>query len=76
MRRSTIGLFASLSVCTLASCDLAPVYEPPHFILPDSYQGSGPFGVARPDEALSPRGEWWTLLGDPQLNQLDRKSVV
>lgn len=71
MRRSAIGLLAFLSVSTLASCDLAPVYEPPHFILPDSYQGSGPFGVARPDEALSPRGDWWTLLGDPQLNQLE-----
>jgi multidrug efflux system outer membrane protein len=71
MRRSAIGLLAFLSVSTLASCDLAPVYEPPHFILPDSYQGSGPFGVARPDEALSPRGEWWTLLGDAQLNQLE-----
>ena len=71
MRRYATGLLAFLSVSTLASCDLAPVYEPPHFILPDSYQGSGPFGVARPDEALSPRGDWWTLLGDPQLNQLE-----
>jgi outer membrane protein, multidrug efflux system len=64
-------MFLSLGVSLLAGCDLAPVYDPPHFILPDSYQGSGPFRVANPDEALSPRADWWTLFGDEQLNQLE-----
>jgi outer membrane protein, multidrug efflux system len=71
MKRRATALIASLGVCLLSGCDLAPVYEPPHFILPESYQGSGPFGVAHPDEALSPRGDWWTLFGDEQLNQLE-----
>jgi multidrug efflux system outer membrane protein len=70
MRRYAIALVALLGV-GLSGCDLAPVYEPPHFILPESYQGSGPFGVAHPDEALSARGDWWTLFGDEQLNQLE-----
>jgi len=64
-------MFLSLGFSLLAGCDLAPVYDPPHFILPDSYQGSGPFRVANPDEALSPRADWWTLFGDAQLNQLE-----
>ena len=55
----------------LAGCDLAPVYDPPHTLLPESYQGSGAFRVARPEEALSPRGDWWTLFGDEELNQLE-----
>jgi outer membrane protein, multidrug efflux system len=57
----------------LGGCDLAPVYDPPHYLLPESYQGSDPFGVAHPDEVLSPRGDWWTLLGDAQLNELEEQ---
>jgi multidrug efflux system outer membrane protein len=71
MKRYAAALVASLGVGLLAGCDLAPVYEPPHFILPESYHGSGPFRVANPDEALSPRGDWWTLFGDTQLNELE-----
>jgi NodT family efflux transporter outer membrane factor (OMF) lipoprotein len=62
---------AAIGITLLSGCELAPVYEPPQFILPPSYQGSAPFGVANPDEALSPRGDWWTLFGDKQLNQLE-----
>jgi outer membrane protein, multidrug efflux system len=57
----------------LAGCNLAPTYDPPHTLLPDSYQGSGAFRVAQPEEALSPRGDWWTLFGDEQLNQLEEQ---
>jgi outer membrane protein, multidrug efflux system len=57
----------------LAGCNLAPVYDPPHYLLPDSYQGSGAFRVAQPEQALSPRGDWWTLFGDEQLNQLEEQ---
>src|SRR5580704_19705595 len=57
----------------LAGCNLAPVYDPPHTLLPDSYQGSGAFRVAQPEEALSPRGDWWTLFGDEQLNRLEEQ---
>src|SRR6202167_400744 len=64
---------ASLAVAVLAGCDLAPVYDPPHYVLPASYQGSEPFEVAQPQEALLPRGDWWTLLGDEQLNQLEEQ---
>ena len=71
MKRHATALVASLGVVLLSGCELAPVYDPPHFILPASYQGSGPFRVAHPDEALSPRGDWWTLFGDEQLNQLE-----
>jgi NodT family efflux transporter outer membrane factor (OMF) lipoprotein len=67
------ALIASLGAGLLSGCDLAPVYDPPHFLLPDSYQGSGLFRVAHPDDALSPRGDWWTLLGDAQLNQLEEQ---
>ena len=57
----------------LSGCDLAPVYDPPHYLLSDSYQGSGPFRVAQPQDALSSRGDWWTLFGDEQLNRLEEQ---
>src|SRR3982074_211709 len=62
---------AALGVGLLSALHLAPVYNPPRFILPASYQGSAPFTVAHPDKELSPRGDWWTLFGDEQLNQLE-----
>jgi outer membrane protein, multidrug efflux system len=57
----------------LPGCNLAPAYDPPHYLLPDSYQGSGAFRVAQPQEALSPRGDWWALFGDEQLNRLEEQ---
>jgi multidrug efflux system outer membrane protein len=56
----------------LCSCDLAPEYKPPQYVLPASYQGSGPFRVARPLDALS-RGNWWERFDDPTLNQLEQQ---
>ncbi|WP_428374513.1 efflux transporter outer membrane subunit [Lichenicoccus sp.] len=61
---------AALTCCDLAGCDLAPAYRPPHPILPASYQGSGPFTVARPLDQL-PRGPWWQAFGDPVLDTLE-----
>ena len=68
MKRRATALLAAFGVGLLSGCNLAPVYDPPHFILPQSYQGSAPFTVAHPDEALSPRGEsassgWATVKG-------------
>ena len=62
---------AALSAVLLSGCDLAPVYDPPHLLLPDSYQGTSPFQVAHPEAELSSRGDWWVLVGDPELNKLE-----
>jgi NodT family efflux transporter outer membrane factor (OMF) lipoprotein len=71
MRLRAFGRVMLLGGLALSGCDLAPVYTPPKFILPESYQGSGPFQVARPDTVLTPDGDWWTLFGDPELNTLE-----
>jgi multidrug efflux system outer membrane protein len=73
MRPYRAALITWLGAAVLSGCDLAPVYDPPHYVLPESYQGSGPFTVANPDDALSPRGDWWTTLGDAQLNELEEQ---
>ena len=62
---------AALNILFVSGCDLAPVYDPPHLLLPDSYQGTGPFQVAHPEAELSSRGNWWALFGDAQLDRLE-----
>ena len=65
---------AALAVAALLSgCNLAPVYQPPHYRVPESYQGSTVFRVAEPEGGLSSRGDWWTLFGDAQLNRLEEQ---
>ncbi len=58
----------------LCGCDLAPLYDPPHYVLPADWRGQGPFKTATPRDAL-PRGPWWELFGDPLLNQLEQQLV-
>ena len=56
-------------------CDLAPRIPPEQFVLPPDYQGSGPFALARPADAL-PRGPWWEAFGDPLLDRLEVRAVA
>ncbi|MDB5411156.1 MAG: hypothetical protein JWL84_6068 [Rhodospirillales bacterium] len=69
-RRSTyLALAALIGLC---SCDLAPAYVPPQYVLPADYKGSGPFKVARPRDTLS-RGPWWERFNDDLLNQFEQQ---
>lgn len=69
-RRSTyLALAALIGLC---SCDLAPAYVPPQYVLPADYKGSGPFKVARPRDTL-PRGPWWERFNDDLLNQFEQQ---
>jgi multidrug efflux system outer membrane protein len=71
-RRRAGPLATGLCLLALAGCDLAPIYSPPRFILPASYQGSAPFKVAQPGDAMA-RGAWWRLFGDPLLDGLEEQ---
>ena len=49
--------------------NLAPKYEPPQYVVPDSWHGSSPFVEAKPaDGALRP--DWWKLYNDTVLDKL------
>jgi NodT family efflux transporter outer membrane factor (OMF) lipoprotein len=71
MKRLSPGWIALFGALVVSGCDLAPTYERPKFVLPDSYQGSGPFQVAQPDAGLAPRGDWWDLFNDAALTTLE-----
>ncbi len=73
--RAASRVAAALLLGLASGCDLAPQYRPPHYVLPDSYAGSGPFRRADPADAV-PRGPWWTLFGDPLLDRLEAEATA
>ncbi|MDN5940862.1 MAG: efflux transporter outer membrane subunit [Nitrospira sp.] len=66
----------SLSACSwFPAVDLAPKYEPPQYVVPDSWHGSSPFVKVTPsDDQLRP--DWWKLFGDPVLDSLIEQAIA
>ncbi|MEJ0062264.1 MAG: efflux transporter outer membrane subunit [Alphaproteobacteria bacterium] len=59
----------------LASCTLAPDYEPPAMPAPAAYREAGDWMPARPADE-TPRGAWWRAFNDPALDALQDKSAT
>ncbi|MFT9257836.1 MAG: efflux transporter outer membrane subunit [Acetobacter sp.] len=71
--RARLTLGAAFCVL-LSGCDLAPGYRPAKFVLPDNWGGSGVMKPATPaDDTV--RADWWTMLGDPELNRLEEQAM-
>lgn len=66
MRRGTLvlGLAAALS-----GCMVGPDYKRPDVQTPQAFKEAGDWKVAQPGDE-TPRGSWWEVFGDPQLNAL------
>lgn len=77
LRRSVFLLVIfNLSACSwFPAVDLAPKYEPPQYVVPDSWHGSSPFVKVNPsDDQLRP--DWWKLFGDPVLDRLIEEAIA
>jgi outer membrane protein, multidrug efflux system len=77
LRRSVFLLVIfNLSACSwFPAVDLAPKYEPPQYVVPDSWHGSSPFVKVKPsDDQLRP--DWWKLYGDPVLDGLIEQAIA
>jgi NodT family efflux transporter outer membrane factor (OMF) lipoprotein len=62
---------AVLAGCTLAGCSLAPRYQRPTSAPPTpEWQELSGWELAAPADA-TPRGDWWTMFQDEELNQLE-----
>ena len=64
-----------LSLCAalaLAGCSLAPTLQTPEAPTPAAFKELAPWTQAQPADQL-PRGAWWTLYGDAQLNALEQQ---
>lgn len=61
---------ALAAAAALGGCNLAPAYAPPEIALPAAYTETGPWQPAQPADT-APRGPWWEMLGDSELNRLE-----
>ncbi|KQY29928.1 RND transporter [Caulobacter sp. Root487D2Y] len=65
-------ILAGASLILLSACTVGPAYEKPQVsaaALPASYKALDGWKIAAPGDLID-RGDWWTLLGDPQLDAL------
>ncbi len=67
-------LLASAAASILAACASAPAYVPPTVSAPVAFKETGPWTPAAPADD-QPRGDWWTVYGDPVLNDLEARAA-
>jgi NodT family efflux transporter outer membrane factor (OMF) lipoprotein len=82
MRPAPKTLLAALGAAlALAGCNLAPHYERPKTDSSGGFKEAVPgdasqgWKVAQPADRI-PRGKWWELYDDPQLNALEERVVI
>ena len=59
-------------VLLAAGCSVGPDYVRPPTAAPDAYKENAGWKVAQPRDEL-PRGRWWEIYSDPQLNVLEEQ---
>jgi len=69
---AAVALVPVVALAVLSGCAVGPDYERPEATaIPPSYAGdTGGWKVAHPQAQL-PKGNWWEVFGDPQLNALE-----
>lgn len=69
MTIKTGNIFLALSILVLAGCAVGPDYRQPMVETPVAYKETRGWKMAEPQDR-APRGRWWEIYGDPQLNAL------
>jgi len=71
------SLVPALALMLFSGCAVGPDYQRPEAtIIPDAYVGAGhDWKIAAP-QARVPRGNWWEIFGDPELNQLEADAMA
>jgi NodT family efflux transporter outer membrane factor (OMF) lipoprotein len=81
IRRPIVTAFGAVGAAFLAAaCAVGPTYTKPTVPTPSAYKeplaaeasAGGPWKAAEPRDEL-PRGRWWEVFGDPQLNALEEE---
>ena len=71
MKSFRLGLIALvLLLCT--GCMVGPDYSKPSVPMTAAYKEDQGWKLARPRDDI-PRGKWWEIFGDPQLNALEEQ---
>jgi len=71
MRARAAGL-AGLAALLLGGCMIGPDYTKPSVPMTSIYNEADGWKVAQPGDHL-PRGQWWVILGDPELHALEEQ---
>lgn len=69
MTSKTGNIFLALSILILAGCAVGPDYRRPSLETPAAYKEAQGWKTAEPRDR-APRGRWWEIYDDPQLNAL------
>jgi NodT family efflux transporter outer membrane factor (OMF) lipoprotein len=67
--------FWLLGLAVLSGCMVGPDYSKPALQAPPAYKEAPGWTAARPMDGV-PKGAWWTIYGDPILNQLEPQVAV
>jgi multidrug efflux system outer membrane protein len=66
----------SFALCILlCACTVGPNYRRPAVVTPPEYKEQPPWRVAEPRDQLT-KGEWWTIFGVAELNQLEQQALA
>jgi len=75
LRRAAWGVLPLLALGATGGCQylpVGPVYHRPSVEVPPAYKEGTDWKPAEPQD-LTPRGDWWHLYGDPDLDALERQ---
>ena len=75
MRMQKITLAVAALCGALSACSMAPPLEIPEVAVAPQYKESGPWAAAEPADQL-PRGAWWTLYRDSELDALEQRLIA
>ncbi|TDW59576.1 multidrug efflux system outer membrane protein [Novosphingobium sp. PhB55] len=62
-----------LAGCSMAGCSMAPDYHAPETAAPPAFREVAGWSQAAPRDAEA-RGDWWTMFGDPTLDDLEKRA--
>lgn len=71
-RQSVIGFLLLVSCTALAG---PPKYKKPDVPAPAAWQTPAPWAASAPKDDL-PKGKWWAVFGDPELDQYEEKALA
>jgi len=69
------GSAAFIVLLSTAGYTSGPKYKKPDVATPEKWQTPAPWREANPADSI-PKGSWWTLFGDPELNQYEEQAMA
>jgi NodT family efflux transporter outer membrane factor (OMF) lipoprotein len=74
MTRHLVAGLVALATLLVGGCMVGPTYTKPPLPTTPAYKETDGWKLAQPSDAL-PRGQWWKVFGDPELDALEDEVV-